>query len=338
MARSDGIPFFVEELLASAVADPTGGAVPTSIGAALDDRVASLPDDAAQFVRYAAILGRQFDWHVVAAALRCPPENAIGALRRATRAQLFDAPDGVYRFRHALTVEAVQGALLPEERQLISARLSETLETLHPGLEGELCQLAADLAEGAGDAGHAAELWVEAARRALGEGSLGSAEALALRARAQRPIEADRLLLSIWALAGRPLRALEVGQRILASGADPVVATEVRFDLVDAMIDAGNWDDAENYLECLRDAPNPSPSQAARRAIGESEVALARNDRTAAMAFARAALADAQAGGLVDLTCRALWLIGRVERGRDLAAASAAFEEAYDYASRHDLA
>ncbi|MGH9044707.1 MAG: response regulator transcription factor, partial [Acidimicrobiales bacterium] len=37
-------------------------------------------------------------------------------------------------------------------------------------------------------------------------------------------------------------------------------------------------------------------------------------------------------------TCRALWLIGRVERGRDIAAAAAAFEEAYDYASRHDLA
>ena len=51
-------------------------------------------------------------------------------------------------------------------------------------------------------------------------------------------------------------------------------------------------------------------------------MALARNDRNAAMAFARAALADAQAAGLAEVTCRALWLIGRVERGRDTAAAS----------------
>lgn len=335
VARSDGIPFFIEELLATTLADPTGIDVPVSIGAAFEARLASLTDGAAQLVRYAAVLGRQFDWHVVAAALRCPPEEAIGALRQATKAQLIDTTSGVYRFRHALTVEAVQGALLPEERQMLCARLSETLEALHPDLEGELCQLAANLAEGAGEADRAADLWLEAARRALDEGSLVSAEALALRARDERPIEADRLLLSTWAMAGQPLRALEAGERILDSGLDPAIQTEVRFDLVDAMVDAGRWEEATSYLESLRGESNPS--HVARRAIGESEVALARNDRLAAMAFARAALADAQAAGAIDLTCRALWLIGRVERGRDTAAASAAFEEAYDYASRHDM-
>ncbi|HTT92824.1 MAG TPA: LuxR C-terminal-related transcriptional regulator, partial [Acidimicrobiales bacterium] len=335
VARSDGIPFFLEELLATTLADPTGIGVPKSIGAALEARLACLPDGAAQLVRYAAVLGRQFDWHVVAAALRCPPEEAIGALRQATSAQLIDTTSGAYRFRHALTVEAVQGALLPEERRTLSARLSETLQALHPGLEGELCQLAARLAEGAGEADRAAELWLEAARRALDEASLVSAEALALRVRDQRPVETDRLLLSTWVMAGQPLRAVEVGERILASGVDPAVQTEVRFDLVDALVDAGRWDDASNYLETLGGEPNPS--HAARRAIGNSEVALARNDRPAAMAFARAALADAQAAGAIYLTCRALWLIGRVERGRDTAAASAAFEEACDYASRHNL-
>ena len=335
VARSDGIPFFLEELLATTLADPTGIGVPKSIGAALEARLACLPDGAAQLVRYAAVLGRQFDWHVVAAALRCPPEEAIGALRQATRAQLIDTTSEAYRFRHALTVEAVQGALLPEERRTLSARLSETLQALHPGLEGELCQLAARLAEGAGEADRAAELWLEAARRALDEASLVSAEALALRVRDQRPVETDRLLLSTWVMAGQPLRAVEVGERILASGVDPAVQTEVRFDLVDALVDAGRWDDASNYLETLGGEPNPS--HAARRAIGNSEVALARNDRPAAMAFARAALADAQAAGAIYLTCRALWLIGRVERGRDTAAASAAFEEACDYASRHNL-
>ena len=334
--RSDGIPFFIEELLASALANPSGGAVPASIGTALEGRLASLPDGTAQLVCYAAVLGRQFDWHLVAAAMRCPPEDAIAALRQAISAQLIDTAGGAYRFRHALTVEAVQKSLLPEERQLISAELSQTLETLHPGLEGELCQLAANLAETAGDVVRAAELWLDAGRRALGEGSLTSAEALALRARPQRPIEADELLLSTWALAGQPLRALEVGERILASSADPAIQTEVRFDLVDAMIDAGRWDDAKRHLASL--GGESDPSHVTRRAIGESEVALAGNDRQAAMAFARAALADAQTAGLPDLTCRALWLIGRVERGRDIAAASRVFEEAYEYATRHDLA
>lgn len=336
VARSDGIPFFIEELLASALADPSGGAVPASVGAALDARFGSLPDDAAEFIRHAAVLGRQFDWHVVAAALGWTPKDATGALRQATHAQLVEVAGGVYRFRHALTVEAIQGTLLPEEREVISARLSQALEALHPDMEGELCQLAANLAEGAGEADRAAELWLEAARRALREGALATAEALALRARPGRAIEADRLLLSTWAMAGQPLRALEVGERALASRAGPAVQSEVRLDLADAMIDAGRWDEAGSYLGGLGGGLNPS--SAARRAIGESEVALARNDRDAAMALARGALADAQTAGLADLTCRALWLIGRVERGRDIEAASATFEEAYEYASRHGLA
>jgi DNA-binding CsgD family transcriptional regulator len=338
VARSDGIPFFIEELLATALADPAGRVVPPSIGAALQARLSSLPEPAAEFLRYAGVVGRQFDWHVVAAALRCPPEEAIGRLRQRVHAQLIDPDAGGFRFRHALTVDAVQALLLPEERRVICASLWETLENLHPDLEGELCQLAANLAEGAGDDDRAAALWLEAAGRALREGSLGSAEALALRAQKARPMEADRALLSTWALAGQPRKALEAGYRFLSSGADPALQTEVRFDLIDAMIAAGRWDDAENYLGSVGGSAVTSGSHRARRAIGEAEVALARNDRPAALSFARAALADAGDAGLSELTCRALWLVGRVERGRDTAAASAAFEEAYQYASRHGLA
>ena len=212
------------------------------------------------------------------------------------------------------------------------------LETLHPDLESGIRQLAANPAEGAGLHDRAAALWLEAARRALREGSLSSAEALALRAQDERPVEADQVLLSTWTLAGQPRRAVEAGHRILSSAADPGLQTEVRFDLIDAMIDAGRWDDAENYLETVRGAADTSRLHTARRVIGEAEVALGRNDRPAALAFARAALADAGDAGLSEVTCRALWLIGRVERGRDTTAASAAFEEAYEYASRHGLA
>jgi tetratricopeptide (TPR) repeat protein len=337
LERSDGIPFFVEELLATALGDSSKGIVPASIGAALNTRLGSLPDSTLEFLHYAAVLGRQFDWHVVAAALRCPPEDAIGQLRQAARAQLIDAGAGGFRFRHALTVEAVQASLLPEERRAICVSLSATFEALYPDLEGWKCQVAADLAEGAGNHERAAELWLEAARRAVREGSLGSAEALALRARGERPVEADRVLLSTWALAGQPWRALEAGHRILGSDVDPSLAMEVRFDLVDAMIDAGRWDDAEDYLETLRRAPGLTRSGEARRAIGEAEVALARNDKAAALAFARSVLAEEREVDRGEVTCRALWVIGRVERGRDTAAAAAAFEEAYGYASHQGL-
>src|SRR5215470_11715951 len=252
--RSDGVPFFIEELLAAALGEANAGRlVPGSIAAAVDARLGLLPESTARFLGFAAMLGRNFDWHVVAAATGCPPLEAIDRLRQAARAQLIDTDGAGFRFRHALTAEAVRALLLPEERQAICSNLLETLQLLHPHLEGETCQLAASLAAGAGDQLRAAELWLEAARRALREGALGSAEALALRAHEARPVETDRVLLSVWTIAGQPLRALEAGHRLLsAGGSDPAMRTEVLLELADAMITAGRWDDAENYLETLR--------------------------------------------------------------------------------------
>jgi DNA-binding CsgD family transcriptional regulator/tetratricopeptide (TPR) repeat protein len=335
VTRSDGIPFFIEELLATALGKADSArVVPASIAAAVENRLGQLPEATRRFLGYAAMLGRSFDWHVVAAATGCPPQEAIGRLRQAARAQLIDADGAGVRFRHALTAEAVQSTLLPEERQVICA----SLLLLHPGLEGETCQLAASLAAEAGDQPHAAGLWLEAARRALKEGSLGSAEALALRAQGARPLEADRALLSVWTAAGQPRRALEAGHRILSSGdCDHALRTEVLFELVDAMITAGRWDDAERYLEGLRSAAGLDRLGNARLAIGEAEVALARNDTAAAVKFARTALVSARDGRLAEVACRALWVIGRVERGNGTDAARAAFEEAYECASRNAL-
>jgi len=338
VTRSDGVPFFVEELLATAVGDTRSERdIPQSISAALETRLASLPEATVEFLRFAAVLGRQFDWHVVAAAVQCAPQDAIDRLRQAARAHIIDMEGGGFRFRHALTVDAVTSSLLPEELSSICLRLSATLEALHPDLEAETCQLAATLAFGSGDFEHASDLCIEAARRAMSEGSLASAEVLALRAQHGRPFEADRVLLSIWTLAGQPRRALEAGHRLLTSDVDPALGAEVLSELLDSMVAAGRWDDAESYLETLRATSDQDRSDSARLAIAEAEVALGRNDKGTALAFAGEALGHAKHEPRPELICRALWVIGRVERGRDTAAALSAFGEAYECASRHGL-
>ncbi len=82
----------------------------------------SLPQSTARFLGFAAMLGRNFDWHVVAAATGCPPHEAIDRLRQAARAQLIDTDGAGFRFRHALTAEAVRSSLLPEQNGRLSAR------------------------------------------------------------------------------------------------------------------------------------------------------------------------------------------------------------------------
>jgi len=336
--RSDGVPFFVEELFATVIENTVSSSmVPPSIGMAIESRLNALPDTTVQFLRYAAVLGRQFDWHVVAAALGCSPENAIDRLRQATRAQLVDTDGDGFRFRHALTVDAVQSSLLPEQRQATCSSLLEALDAIRPDLSGESCQTAARLAFGAGDQERSASLWLLAARRAVADGWLESAESLALRAQDRRPVDADRLLLATWVLAGQPQRALEAGHRILSLDADSDVCTEVRFDLVDAMVAAGRWDDAQSYLEMLRSEPDSDHVHRARLAIGEAEVALGRNDKVVALDFARSALTNVSNEVLADVVCRAQWVIGRIERGRDTTAAAAAFREAYECAVQNGL-
>jgi DNA-binding CsgD family transcriptional regulator len=339
VSRSDGVPFFIEELLATALESTSREmSVPPSVHAALEARLSSLPPDTVRFLRYAALLGRQFDWRVVAAAVGCTEDEGLDRLRGAARSQLIDAEGGGFRFRHALTVDAVQSSLLPDERRSAANRLLLELEQLHPDLEGEHCQLAANLAFVAGDRGRGSELFIEAAHRALREGSLGSAESMALRAQGERPLEADRVLLSTWTLAGQPRNALEAGRRILAAKVDEAVAIDVRLELVNAMIAAGRWDEADSYLRGVRSAAHLDPAHQTLMAVAEAELALGRNDTEGALAFARRSLAHVDADSQPEVKCQALEVVGRVERGRDTHAAAQAFESAYSCAARHGLA
>jgi DNA-binding CsgD family transcriptional regulator len=339
ISRSDGVPFFIEELLASTLEDTKHEVtVPASVTAALDVRLSSLPGTTVQFLRYASLLGRQFDWRVAASAVGCAEDEALDRLRVATRAQLIDPEGDGFRFRHALTADAVQSSLLPDERRAIAVRLLRELELLHPDLEGERCQLAASLAFVAGEHGRGSELWVEAARRALKEGSLGSAEQMALRAKAERPLQADRILLSTWTAAGQPRRALEAGSRILAAEVDETLAIDVRLELVNAMFAAGRWDDADNFLSGVRTAACLDAGHQTLLAVAEAELALGRNDTASALTFARCALADADEDSQPEAKCRALEIVGRIERGRDTAAALESFERAHSCAARHGLA
>ena len=80
-ARSEGVPFLVEELLAAA--EPTGwsaidDAMPGSVTSPVAARLATLPPEAVRLLQHAATLGRDFDWTVARARpawTRTPPRR-----------------------------------------------------------------------------------------------------------------------------------------------------------------------------------------------------------------------------------------------------------------------
>jgi DNA-binding NarL/FixJ family response regulator len=112
--RSEGNPFFVEELFAGSAED----GVPMTVRDILSARIDALPDSAKEVLRIAAAAGRRVDHRLLEVVADLDGDDLDAGLRAAVDGQaLVPDSDGVgYRFRHALLQEAVHEQLLPGER------------------------------------------------------------------------------------------------------------------------------------------------------------------------------------------------------------------------------
>ena len=144
--RSEGNPFFTEELLAASPAGEPGGALPATLRDALLLRVEMLSPEAQELLRIAAAAGRRVQHRLLAEVTELPERELLGALREAVEAQLLvEASDDSYEFRHALLREAVYLDLLPGERGKLHGALGHALER-EPRLGGQRGAVAAELA------------------------------------------------------------------------------------------------------------------------------------------------------------------------------------------------
>jgi DNA-binding CsgD family transcriptional regulator/tetratricopeptide (TPR) repeat protein len=128
-ARSEGNPFYAEELLAVG-ADHAEVALPRALGEVLLARVQVLSDGAQQVLRVAAVAGRRVSHQLLVAAARRPEAEVEMGLREAVAAGLLvaEATSESYSFRHALLQEALYGDLLPSERVRLHASFAQLLE------------------------------------------------------------------------------------------------------------------------------------------------------------------------------------------------------------------
>ena len=136
--RSGGIPFLVEELV-----DLGDRALPDTLRELVLARYARLGDDAQQTVRTMAAGGMHVDDDVLAAVTALDEEALDHAVRAAIDTRVILADGAGYRFRHALTREAVEGEMLPSERVRVHRRYAEHLRD-HGGNSPDAASAAAE--------------------------------------------------------------------------------------------------------------------------------------------------------------------------------------------------
>jgi DNA-binding CsgD family transcriptional regulator/tetratricopeptide (TPR) repeat protein len=362
-ARADGVPFLVEELLAVAVASgalvhsgtswtlsrAVDHVVPMTFVDSVRRRLVAMSDEARTVLAAAAILGRRFDWDLLPTVTGLDEGAVVAALHAAVDTQIVAVDQDAFRFRHALSRDAVLAELLPPERARLSARALDVIEQANPGVPGHWCELAADVAEGAGDRSRAAALLLEAGRRALDDGALTTAETTLERARVLAPsgdalaVDVEESLATVLALAGKRDRAVEVGESLLAQlGSGAALAhrrAEAHLRLARAEVAGTRWAEAEERLaRASAEAADLADDRLrARIDVVAAQVAIMRRPENAVV-LARGALDVAERLDLPEVACEALEVIGRFERQRDLDAAEAVFARAFEIADGHGRA
>jgi predicted ATPase len=144
-ARSEGNPFFTEELLAAVQAG--SDALPATIRDLLRSRLEALPGDARQALAVVAVAGRRVSHRLLAAVAGLEDQPLVEALRAAVAQELlvtYPGQDG-YELRHALLREVLEADLLPGERIRLHAGYAMALAE-RPQLAGAVSGLAAELA------------------------------------------------------------------------------------------------------------------------------------------------------------------------------------------------
>jgi DNA-binding CsgD family transcriptional regulator len=126
--RSQGIPFFVEEL--ATCAEQGSHAIPETLRDLMLTRLDRLSPRSREVLRVASAASSLVDHPVLLAVMGSDEAALDEALREAVWGQVLvvDADREAYAFRHALMREAVHEDLLPGEHARLHARYAEALE------------------------------------------------------------------------------------------------------------------------------------------------------------------------------------------------------------------
>jgi tetratricopeptide (TPR) repeat protein len=229
-AETEGNPFFVEEVFRHLVEegrllDAKGGwhgdvtisesDVPRSVRLVLEQRLGRISASCRRAVAIAAVIGRNFEYQLLAAVSDMPDEAILNAIEEAERSQLIEdvsvIGDARYTFSHELIRQTLLSTLALPRRQRIHRRIAEAMEQRYGERVAEHAgELAHHLqqAGAAADAATAVRYLVLAGDRALGATAFEEALRLFDAALDRLPGSDARGRADLHRLRGHALRSL----------------------------------------------------------------------------------------------------------------------------------
>ena len=296
IAKTDGVPLFVEELTKSILesgelTDVAGGydyagfthsiAIPTTLRDSLMarlDRFAPVKEIA----QIGAAIGREFSYELTSAVAPMTGAQLDAALTQLTSSGLAfrrgTPPVATYTFKHALVQDAAYDSLLKSRRQELHARIARVIEERFPNVRATEPEALAQHYTRAAMPVEATPLWHQAGSIALRKSALtdaiahlshglGTCEAIkdaVLHERWQMELLTARGI-AYMAMKGWP--AAEVGENL--SSALPLARAQNRADLLVPILAGLFWN-----------KENPGPVQASLALVAEAfEEARSRRDR-----------------------------------------------------------
>ncbi len=338
-ARSEGNPFYAEQLLAAGAGD-AHVELPATLAEVLLARVQGLSEPAQQVLRVAAVAGRRVPHRLLAGVAGQPEADLEQGLHEAVGAGVLtsDAATGSYTFRHALLQEAVYGDLLPGQQVRLHAAYARLLAADPGGAAAELahhCLASHDLVGALAASVRAAE---EAeAVLAPAESLRHLSNALRLWERVPEPAAVagmDRVELTLRAAAaasaaGDLQRAASLA-RDAGATADPARAASAYERLGLYLYIAGRAEEAlAARAQAVELVPAQPPTRLRARVTAAVAMALVDARRPAeARRWCDEALAAARGAGSADDEADVLITLGMIEQYDDPAKACSLFAAA----------
>jgi DNA-binding CsgD family transcriptional regulator/tetratricopeptide (TPR) repeat protein len=293
--RSEGNPFFAEELVAAGAGSR---GLPVTLREVLAARLAHVSEPTMRLLGVAAVVGRKVDHDLLARLTELSERELYESIEEAVAAQLLVVDESSvmerYEFRHALIAEAAAETVLPSQRRRLHVEIAEALEKMPP-------------LHGAEEAGHLAEIahhWFEGRDlpRAL-VASIKAGEAAASASAFVESFRQDERALELWDVVPDPesisgldrvellRRAAHVGQlsgefmaaagllregiEILESAGDPIRAALLYERLGRALWTSGALDPAlDAYHTAVELVPDAPTADRARVLAGYAQVLM----------------------------------------------------------------